>query len=377
MIEHTRTSVTSDGVHFEHSPDYHLLYLDLMLKSIDALVEAGERPPRELEERRDAMLENTVYLLQPNLTFPQFGDTENNPWGSRIRSYVEIARRQGADETILGELEWLASDGKAGAPPRELDRVWDVAGYAAFRDRWGPDGTTGHFKCNHLSVAHYHKDEGTIEIFAHGTELIVDAGKYDYNSHGWHRKYQADVFAHNVLIVDDASYDPPDGPHIRAHGGEGDLVWAQATHDGYAPRGIRDQVRTFAFAKPDEFVVSAAPRAHGRHRYAQHFHLLPALTDVRLHDARTVIATGPGLPVVVLAAAAPARASLEESTYFPSWGKKLANTDVVFRQELGGGEHELPVVITIAPPGAEPRLPDLTTSTDRVRRSIASTPRRP
>ncbi len=371
LLAHTERSVSSDGVHLEHSPDYQLFYLERVLGVIESINASGERPPRELEQRRDGLFTSMVHLLQPNLTFPQFGDTENGDRSVRIGLAIDHGRWQSVDESVLAPLEWVISRGARGTPPAELDHVYDVGGYAAFRDRWGADATTGHLKCGHHSKAHYHRDETTIEIYAHGMELIVDAGKYsyDYASPQW--KYQVDVFAHNVLVVDDASYDPPDA-HITAHGGDAAVAWVQATHDGYAKRGIRELVRTFAYVKPDRFVVIDRVDAKGAHGYAQHFHLSPALSDVRLLDERTVVATGPGAPVVVLAAAEPARASLEPASYFPGWGEDVAETDVVFRQDRDGGSLELPVVITVAPPGATPTTPGVGASTELVHKLVSA-----
>jgi hypothetical protein len=255
----------------------------------------------------------------------------------------------------------VISRGAAGSPPRGLDQVYELAGYAAFRSGWDRDAITGHFSCNHLGAAHYHRDETTFELYGHGAELVVDAGKFDYDHDGANWKYQTDVYAHNVLIVDGASYYPPEGPHIVAHGGDDTTVWVQGTHAGYRDRGVSSQVRTFAYARPDSFAIIDSVRAGGHHDYAQHFHLAPGLT-AEVVDDHTVIATGAATMVIAAVGTAPTRIELAPSKYFPSWGVETAITDIVFHHE--GGDATLPVIITIAPPGAPPRLPEAPTFTD-------------
>jgi hypothetical protein len=370
-LEHAARSISADGVHVEHSPDYQALYLGLILNAIDAIQAAGDEPPAALITWRDGLVASTVHLLQPDLTFPQFGDTENSSWRAQLARMVKQVRKEGGgDPAAVDQLDWVLTAGVSGRAPVVLDRVYPEGGYAAFRDRWdAADPTsaiTGHFTCHHFSKTHYHKDETSFELYGHGTELIVDSGKYDYDQRGEYNRYQKDVFAHNVLVVDDATYSPGKAS-IVASGGDADVAWVQGTHDGYRARGIRSQVRTFAHRKPSTFVVIDTVEASGAHRYAQHFHLAPALSSVEVVDDHTVIASAPGGPTLVISPVeTPTRVELLEAWYFAEWGQVVDTTDVVFRYDRSDAELSLPVVITIAAPGA----PAVRLTADELARAI-------
>jgi hypothetical protein len=242
-IENITRSVTSDGVLVENSPDYQVLYLRLLLDVLQAFAAsaASESPaPPVLHEVRKRMQDVVPYLLQPNLTMPQFGDTENGEATSLLSHLLDRSRTRFGNDATLDHLEWVITRGAAGTVPPHVDRVFTVGGYAAFRDRWDASdpaaAITGHFKCTRLSRTHAHDDDTSFEIFGYGTELVVDTGKYSYATKDPFVIHQRDALAHNLLIIDGAPFDNIGTAQITASGIEPGLAWVQGTHTRYASR---------------------------------------------------------------------------------------------------------------------------------------------
>jgi hypothetical protein len=364
--EQVRASVTSDGIHVENSPSYHLLFVQLLTGAIGTFLEAGEAPPDELVKTRDRMIEPLVQLMQPDGSFAQFGETTDRDRRREMRALVEVARAQGiGDATALDMLGWAAYAGALGRPPVALNRIYEIGGYAAFHDRWAMDGDAiaAHFKASHLSAIHDHADETSFEIFGHGHDLIVGRGYYTYVNGDPRFAYAASNTAANVLVIDDVELGP--GPtdarsRIVDHGVDGEVVWVDGMHARYRDLGVDALVRTFAWAPPDAFAVIDHIAAPEPHRYSQHFHLHPDLGRVLLVDERTVVATtgdGAGPSVALVSADTPDAVELAADWYFPDFGVSLASTEVVVHRRRAAGELDHAVVIVVSPPGVPARIP--------------------
>jgi hypothetical protein len=312
------------------------------------------------------MSDALVYLLQPNLTFPQFGDTENTELQQALLNDVANFRQSGATDAGLRYLEWVASRGQVGEIPPRLDRVWSKSGYAAFRSSWTEhdNAITGHFTCGQLSVSHYHWDETSISLYGYGQEVIVDPGLFSYRKDRLSR-YARAGHAHNTLILDDTEHRGYGEASITDSGGvDTDLPWVRGRHSHYADRGALLIARTFAHAKPDVFLVVDHLRSRKSHRLAQRFHLHPSLSVVTLPTPNTVVATGagPGTPAVVISALPGMDAEFHRGDrkpkdretagwYFPAFNVAQETTVVVFRRRFSAGAVDLPILIHVVAPG--------------------------
>jgi len=370
--------ITPDGLHVENTAGYHLLFLHLLTDAIGLYVDRDATPPAELVEARDRMLVPLVYLLQPDFTFPQFGDEDNATRRTRLGQLAARIRAQGVgDPAARTALEWAASGGRTGTPPAALDRVFARSGYASFRDQWSLRrgvGTTAHFKTGRWSTAHYHADETAFEIYAHGMPLIVEPGMHSYDQADPLWAYQREPAGHNILVVDGDTTVPgvlSGASRVVDHGGAGDQVWVQGTHTRYQHLGVSSLVRTFAYVKPDVFAVVDHLHADAGHRLAQHFHLHPDLDRLEVVDARTVVVrTADGPSIALIAAVEPtaietprglASGRDRQGWYFPAFNQALAAYDVIFRYDHAAADVDLPVLIMVFAPGVTPRLPSAVT----------------
>lgn len=375
LLAQVEGAVSSEGLHLENSPLYHWFFLKLIDDLILLMDQGGDAAPASLVEVRERMAAEMVHLLQPNLTAPQFGDTENDVLGDEILRFVDHVGARGQDEAGLDQLAWVASGGQRGVAPPAVDRVWPLSGFAAFRSDWGAHdhGISGHFTCGKLSPVHYHEDETSIAIYGYGQELIVDPGLHSYKTDAL-SLHAKSVLAHNVLAVDGYDHAASGEVYIDAHGGVGtSLPWVRGGHGHFASQGVDRLERTFAHRKPDVFLVIDHLEAPGSHELRQSFLLHPSLSRVEWLDARTVRASredGLG-PSVVLTALAPATGThsvdvdAEEGTgawFFPAWLEAVATTRIAFTTPFEGGRVHLPVAIHVVAPGeaADVRLRSLT-----------------
>lgn len=368
LVEQAELSVTADGIHIENSPHYHLLYAQLLTHGVDLYLSNETTPPETIVDVRDQLLDALVYQLQPNHSLPQFGDTPNDTKRPELTTLVDEIREQGiGDPTIVDRLDWVLSRGVSGSMPPEVDRVFAVGGYAAFRQGWpandADQAIAAHFRSGKYTSVHYHRDETTFEIYGYGTELIVNPGVYSYDFEGDPlAEWQRSPAAHNILVVEGAQWGLQGRSGILGHAAGADASWVQGNHDYYERLGVNRFARTFLYARPDRFAVVDHVRSSGHVDYTQHFHLHPSLVNVSVVDPRTVVARperrGPSL--VIRAATEPARITTERGTgpdgtihgwHFPAFRTAEPATDVALHYEGAPGDADLAVVIVVLAPG--------------------------
>lgn len=368
-------SVLPDGIHIENSPAYQLHFTGLVVQVLDAMVSGGRPADVELQAVTARLIGGLAAMVQPNLTLAQFGDTANTDMQAALTNLVRAARDVGVDAKQVDELEWIASRGELGLAPDQIDTVFTEGGFAVFRSGWSVTNAaatvTAHFRARHASYSHYQPDDTGIEIYGYGSELVLGPGVHGYDPADPFVAYQYSPAAHNVLVVDgltevDHGADAA-SRMIASYAGE-DLAWAQGTHRNYRALGIESLVRTFAYDKVASFAVIDHVRADGKsHRYEQHFHLHPRLSDVSRSGtsviARTVDGTG---PTVTFTPATPAAIRTERGVnddghvagwHFPDKYQEEAATDVVVDRVDDGVELDVPTLILVAEPGRPAALP--------------------
>lgn len=353
LVEQVSVAVTEDGIHWENSPHYHVMFTKVLSALLTRFYsEGGREPPALLRTTRDALLSSLVHLLQPDVTVPQFGDSLDLHRGRELRLLVEEASssRFSVEPEVLEQLRFVRSGGSSGTPPAQTSRVWRQGGYAAFRSGWFEEAVesaiVAHFTCNRLTPVHYQRDETSFEIFGYGQPLLVDSGRYNNDRTVPLVSYQASAAAHNVLMVDgnDFSVDGGESGIIESSVGS-ELSWVQGRHAHYSALGIPWVTRTFAHLVPSSFIVVDSARGTGRHRYQQIFRFHPSLSELSFPDDRTVAAHDPstGVSIILTATQRPddvviwrGEDSPHGSWYFPEENVSLATSAVVFEYEREG-----------------------------------------
>ena len=163
-----------DGVHREHSPDYHRMVADTLL----GLVRAGLVEDPELLARVDGIENALAWFVTPEGTITNFGDSD-----SRKMIYsAEGASRKWTTPLMRA----VASNGAAGSGwPKGL-KVFDESGYAIVRlpdprasDEITRDSYLAQTAAFH-SRTHKHCDDLSFIWHDRGQPLLIDAGRYGY-----------------------------------------------------------------------------------------------------------------------------------------------------------------------------------------------------
>lgn len=163
-----------DGVHREHSPDYHRMVADTLL----GLVRAGLVEDPELLARVDGIENALAWFVTPEGTITNFGDSDSR---SMVYSAAGASRKW---TTPL--MRAVASNGAAGSGwPKGL-KVFDESGYAIVRlpdprasDEITRDSYLAQTAAFH-SRTHKHCDDLSFIWHDRGQPLLIDAGRYGY-----------------------------------------------------------------------------------------------------------------------------------------------------------------------------------------------------
>jgi hypothetical protein len=240
-------TVSSEGVHLEHSVGYHFDVLDLVERKL-----AVDMDP-EVARVRDAMRKVAPWFVMPDGTYPQAGDThrQNAPdW-----AVLEAVKKRGSQRFGTG--------------------------YFAVRE----DESYLLVTASHNGSAHKHLDDLSFVLVDGGQPLLVDPGLYGYESAPI-RSYLKSAAAHNTLVIDQHHRlpSPPYGGTLVASGEDEGwyAVWGRnaATAPGVAHERVwlyrpgqalllvdliestdgaeHDHVRYLHF--PAEVAVSVVPR---------------------------------------------------------------------------------------------------------------------
>ena len=204
---------SSEGVHLEHSPEYHYS----VLRAISTLTETGilEEIP-SLSKQLGNMRESMAWMIMPSRKIVNFGDSDR----------IDFSRRR----ALLGGMDLLdhaITGGASGeATPQHL-AAFPEAGLAVVKSDWadGEDfpeaaylAQTGAFH----SRVHKQADDLSFVWYDRGADILIDAGRYGYlgrtkkgselwNQGFWYsdpkRVYVESTRAHNTVEIDGRSFD--------------------------------------------------------------------------------------------------------------------------------------------------------------------------
>ena len=296
-------TVSPDGVHLEHSANYHFMVLGILARALDFARRHSLALDRDrLQRTVDGMARYGAYLLQPDGRVPLLGDTSaQKPLDLADPMLSTCAAR---DPVLLHAL----SRGREGAPG-ELSVVHPEEGYAIFRDSWMPHPDFG--KAVHLIFAaaahegraHKQADDLTILLYGRGRELVVGPGLFSYSAEDAGRRHILGAASHNTVLIDGKSFQ---GYATRIERFAMDPSWGlvEASHDNYP--GVRHR-RLLLYVRPATILVvdELIPRDPGATReIEQLFHLDPAMEAAVLPGSSAVAARyrdGPSLRIEQLA----------------------------------------------------------------------------
>lgn len=179
--------ISSDGVHLEHSPSYHIMMAELLKKILPVFETLGLNTSK-LKKVYDNMGEFATHIVKPDGTLPQIGDTDRT--------------KLSKDYWDNDEYKYATSSCKNGKIPLKENVVYSESGHAIFRDDWSKCNNATYilFYNQYSSYYHKHSDELGLWIYRDG-DIIREAGKGGYQYADPFVKYAYSSWGHNTLIV--------------------------------------------------------------------------------------------------------------------------------------------------------------------------------
>lgn len=300
MRQMCKLQVFSDGMHNEQCTMYHHEVLHCLFESV-CLAEVNKADlPEELRATLNNMYSASLAFVQPDGRQPMLGDSDNTD----IRDVLT----RGAVLLKRGDLK------RKGYTALDYDGIWyfgsygvDLyeqleetepdfcsihlaqSGYSFMRSSWNDDANYLLFDAGHMDVirAHGHDDLLHISLIAHGTEFLVDPGRYTYMEKD-ERRYFKESHQHNTLAVDGQTQsvyvDSWNWLHVanptgRFWNSADDYDYAEAGHDGYWR--LTDPVQVFRqvlFVKPHYWILVDTCFSQEEHEFTLPFHFAEGVT---------------------------------------------------------------------------------------------------
>ena len=279
---------SSEGVHLEHSPDYHRNVVKVVA-AIAPLGLSDEFP--SLAARIQDSEKVLAWMVLPNRRLANLGDTD----------YRDLSK--GAAKLSQPPLlRYALSGGLEGSPTSQRLGIFPESGLAVLRSGW-PDSE--HFdQASYLaqqagfhSRTHKQADDLSFIWYDRGTEILIDAGRYGYlgrtetgsdlwNQGFWYsdpkRIYVESTRSHNTVEIDGMSYDrrqsPPYGSAIKRWGETADGLLFVETE---APQFESIFHSRLLVLNPGTWLLvfdRLLDDAQQDHDYRQWFHFAPDLT---------------------------------------------------------------------------------------------------
>lgn len=195
---------TSEGIHTENNPSYHLMVASYVRKVEEYLLRTGQTTLADYESLLDQADLFAAYSLAPDLRFPPISDTN--------RAQLNLSRAK----SVFGDGYFTAavSRGEVGNLPASYKFVAPKSGYAICRSGWGADADMLMFTSAYNADYHKHSDEMSVYLYANGHELLCEAGPNGYQYDDPLTKYAFSTHAHNSMAVDGEGLPRIDG---KAH----------------------------------------------------------------------------------------------------------------------------------------------------------------
>lgn len=362
------TDILPDGVHVELSTHYHQLVLETAVSFLELSRANRIQVSRELEERVARALTFSMHVQWPDGHLPLVNDSDDGCQAELLRRGARLF----GDEELL----WGATLGERGEPPARPSRFFDESGYFVLSDGWGCDAkgqaARQHvlYDCGRLGDgSHSHYDIFNFCYYAGGRPLVVDPGRYTYDSQprdgiDW-RHFFKSTAAHNTVTIDGLDQTrylsrTKHGPDATVRdrefllGERSDFVRARVVSAEYAP--VHE--RFFLYAGREYlWIVDRIDPVDGReHEAVVRYHLSDLLADslsLSEHACGAEL-TCEGL-LLTVNAGAPVRSSVEAGWISTSYGTKRPSPVLAVAQR-GGSPMFFSSVVATGRAGSMPRV---------------------
>ena len=175
---------SSEGIHVENSPHYHIHMMNNLVTSIELFIEMGIEEVFVDEMTRIA--ESTILyynvIVRENGTIPCIGDSHKKPPKLNTITKNFIGKNTGKN-TLHGFYPFPET------------------GYCYWRKDWNGLNVHLSLKNSHLSRYHRHDDDLSLTLNIGGVDVFIDGGLYKYEEKDEHRMFLRSPFSHSTIVL--------------------------------------------------------------------------------------------------------------------------------------------------------------------------------
>lgn len=363
--------VHEEGTDFESAVPYHRLVTELFLGSARLARLQGRPLSADYEAKLARMVEFVLAVTRPDGLMPVIGDADDGRL--HVMSHFGDWNRQDGRHLlapaalVLGRPEWLAHAGPdavweaawwgfdpaaiaaADRPPPDLVKLFPALGVAVARRGGhylavtnGAVGTKGFGN-------HKHNELLSFEYHCGGEAVVVDPGSFCYTSDFAARNLFRGTAYHSTLMVDGVEqneinpewifrmFEKADPEHLGL-AEEGDWVAYRGRHRGYArlDEPVVHERRIRLDRASGLLVIEDRLEGSGEHALEWHFHLAPGVATELGEPGMFKLAAG--AQALALAHDPALEATVEGSSYSPSYGVRVPSRQLVLRERAAVSE---------------------------------------
>jgi len=379
---HVMADFAPDGMHREMSTDYHNVGVYNSFNPLLLVSQNGLAPfTAAFRDRVEKALEYQMYIAKPNQISPALSDAD--PGKKRI-SFLAAA----AAVFNRPDMLFVHSAGAKGTAPARSAVAFPDGGMHIMRGGWGNARTYAQslylaHDIGRLGGLHGHDDCLSLEAYAYGRDLVVDPGRYTYDTSvvdgvDWRRYFKVGK-AHNIVTVD--GIDRITYRNATSWGADLQVkrkAWQAMRGYTFSHGWVSsanydvDHDRKVTFIRNLYWIVTDLLTGPGTHTLVQHWHLpAQAWGNVTL-DPSTGAVVGNGL-VLVPAARGNLSAAVDDDWVATDYSKKARAPTVRYRKANVGTPQVFETLLVPYRLGAE-SPPSVEASRMAVTRDAATLP---
>lgn len=226
VMHEMKYSFDNDGVHMERTPIYHMVSSVAFLQAWQMCKLNNIPVPPYALPTLIKSAEFIMKIVKPDFTTPMIGDADRNNLLTRradtslyegmnltfnpmdlneMRAYFQTMY----DLTKREDFLYFATGRKEGSAPEMRNYSIIDSGIYIMRTGWEPEDSYYHVHGIQLErgerSTHSHNDQGHLELHIKGEDVLIDSGRYIYNSSCWKdwRHYFTGTNSHNTIYIDD------------------------------------------------------------------------------------------------------------------------------------------------------------------------------
>jgi hypothetical protein len=186
--------VYPDGAQKELTSTYHRVSLNSFDEFIKLAEAAGLMLPDVFASCVERMWNYLAYTMNPSGYGPLNNDADLDPVGVEICTQANLFKRP--------DWSYIATNGTQGERPEDPPSVvFPWARQVIMRSGWDADSHWAFFDVGPMGIGHWHLDKLHLSVNAYGRDILVDGGRFTYQSGPW-RDYFVGSGSHNVILID-------------------------------------------------------------------------------------------------------------------------------------------------------------------------------